>query len=198
MMGKPLRKIETGKKTAAQLVAVARKYFTTRGYSKTSLEDVVREAGVTRGALYHHFDGKKGLFLSVFDDVQAEIGHRIIEVDESQLSIWDKFVACNRVFFEACLDSELQQIVLIDAPVVLGWSTWRNIDEKRTLGILRSHLKELIEKEIIKPLPLEPLTHLISGANNETLLWIAGSEDPKKAFEEAWSTITEFLESLRK
>jgi AcrR family transcriptional regulator len=196
-MGKPFKKIESGRKTAAQLIAVARKFFTARGYSKTSLEDVVREAGVTRGALYHHFDGKKGLFLSVFDDVQAEIGHRIIEVDNSNLSIWDKFISCNRVFFEACLDSELQQIVLIDAPVVLGWTTWRKIDEERTLGILRSHLKELIDKEIIKPLPLEPLTHAISGANNETLLWIAESNDPKKALDEAWSTINGFLHSLR-
>jgi hypothetical protein len=81
--------------------------------------------------------------------------------------------------------------------VVLGWTTWRKIDEERTLGILRSHLKELIDKEIIKPLPLEPLTHAISGANNETLLWIAESNDPKKALDEAWSTINGFLHSLR-
>jgi AcrR family transcriptional regulator len=180
------------------LVAIARKLFTIRGYSKTTLEDVAREAGVTRGALYHHFDGKNGLFLSVFYDAQAEIGNRIIEVDKSNLSIWDRFISCTRVFFEACLDSELQQIVLIDAPVVLGWATWRKNDEKRTLGTLRSYLKELIDKGIIKPLPLEPLTHVISGANNETLLWIAKSDDPKKAFDEAWSTINEFLWSLRK
>ncbi len=153
---------------------------------------------MTRGALYHHFDGKKGLFMAVFEDVQAEIGHRILEVDKSELSIWDKLISCNRVFFEACLDSELQQIVLIDAPVVLGWATWRKIDEERTLGILRSHLKELMEKEIIKSLPLEPLTHAISGANNETLLWIAESDDPKTALDEVLATINEFLESLRK
>ena len=184
-MGKPLRKIETGKKTAAQLVAVARRFFTTQGYSKTSLEDVVREAGVTRGALYHHFDGKKGLFLAVFTEAQADIANRLIEVDKSGSSIWDRFISCNRVFLEACLDSELQKIVLIDAPAVLGWDMWRKIDEEKTLGILRSHLKELIEKGIIKPLPLEPLTHAISGANNEVLLWIAESDDPKKAFDEA-------------
>ena len=196
-MARPISKVETGQKTAAQLIAIARKFFTTRGYSKTALEDVVREAGVTRGALYHHFDGKKGLFLSVFDNVQAEIGNRIIEVDKSDLTIWERFISCNRVFYEACLDSELQQIVLIDAPVVLGWETWRKIDEKRTLGNLKSHLKELIEKGIVKPLPLEPLTHAISGANNETLMWIAKSDNPQKAFEDAWFTINEFLCSLR-
>ena len=197
-MATPLSKIENGQKTAAQLVAIARKFFRTRGYSNTALEDVVREAGVTRGALYHHFDGKKGLFLSVFNDVQAEIANRLIKVDKSGLSIWDKFISCTRVFFEACLDSELQQIVLIDAPAVLGWDTWRKIDEEKTFGILRSHLKDLIDKGIIKPLPIEPLTHAISGANNETLLWIAESDDAKKAFDEAWSTINAFLWSLRK
>ena len=197
-MTKRISNIERSRKTSAQLVAIARRFFSTYGYAGTSLEEIVREAGMTRGALYHHFGGKNGLFLSVFDDVQAEIGNRIIEVDKSNLSLWDRFIGCTRVFFEACLDSELQQIVLIDAPAFLGWNTWRKIDEERTLGILRSHLKELIEKGIIKPLPLEPLTHAISGANNETLLWIAKSDDPKKALDEAWSTINEFLCSLRK
>jgi len=197
-MAKAISKIETGKETAAQLVAVARKFFSTRGYSNTTLEDVAREAGVTRGALYHHFGGKKGLFLAVFNDVQTEIANRLHKVDKCGFPIWDRFVSCTRVFFEACLDSELQQVVLIDAPAVLGWDIWRRIDEEKTLGILRSHLKELIDQGIIKPLPIEPLTHAISGANNETLLWVAESEDPRKAFEEAWFTINQFLRSLRK
>lgn len=197
-MAKPLSRIENGQKTVAHLVAIARKHFRTRGYSSTALEDIVKEAGMTRGAVYHHFNGKKGLFLAVFTDAQADIANRLIKIDKGRLPIWDKFVLCNRIFLEACLDSELQQIVLIDAPAVLGWDTWRKIDEEKTLGILRSHLKELIDTGIIKPLPLEPLTHAISGANNEVLLWIAESDDPKKAFDEAWSAINEFLWSLQK
>ena len=197
-MAKDLSKIETGQQTAAHLVAIARKHFRTRGYTSTALEDIAKEAGMTRGAVYHHFNGKKGLFLAVFSDAQENIANRIIKVDKSGLPIWDRFIACNRVFLEACLDSELQKIVLIDAPAVLGWDEWRKIDEEITLGILRSHLKELIDKGIIKPLPLEPLTHAISGANNEVLLWIAESDDPQKAFDEAFSTINELLWSLRK
>jgi AcrR family transcriptional regulator len=197
-MARPLSKIENGRQTAAHLVAIARKHFRTRGYSSTALEDIAKEAGLTRGAVYHHFDGKKGLFLAVFIDAQADIANRLIKVDKSELSIWDRFIACNRVFLEACLDSVVQRIVLIDAPAILGWDKWRKIDEEKTLGILRSHLKELIYRGIIKPLPLEPLTHAISGANNEALLWIAQSSDQKKAFDEAWSTIYEFLWSLRK
>jgi len=197
-MAKALSKIETGQQTAAHLVAIARKHFRTRGYTSTALEDIAKEAGMTRGAVYHHFNGKKGLFLAVFSDAQENIANRIIKVDKSGLPIWERFIACNRVFLEACLDSELQKIVLIDAPAVLGWDEWRKIDEEITLGILRSHLKELIDEGIIKPLPLEPLTHAISGANNEVLLWIAESADPQKAFDEAFSTINEFLWSLRK
>jgi len=197
-MAKSRSRIETGQKTAAHLVTIAREHFRTRGYSGTALEDIAKEAGLTRGAVYHHFDGKKGLFLAVFTDAQADIANRLIKVDKSELSIWDRFIACNRLFLEACLDSELQRIVLIDAPAILGWDIWRKVDEEKTLGILGSHLKELIYEGIIKPLPLEPLTHAISGANNEVLLWIAESGDQEKAFDEAFSTINEFLWSLRK
>ncbi len=191
-------KFEAGQETAAHLIRIARRHFRTRGYAGTALEDIAREAGLTRGAVYHHFDGKKGLFWAVFQDAQADIADRIIEVDGRNTSLWDRFVLCNRVFLEACLDSELQQIVLIDAPAVLGWDAWRKIDDEKTLGILRSHLKELIRSGTIKPLPLEPLTHAISGANNETLLWIAQADDPKRAFDEGLSTLNEFLWSLRK
>ncbi len=189
---------QRSQQTSAQLISVARNFFITRGYSDTSLEEIVRKAGMTRGALYHHFEGKNGIFVAVFENALTEIANRIIQVDKSKLSIWEKFISCTYAFFEACLDSDLQRIVLIDGPAVLGWDKWRKIDEETTLGILRSHLKELLDRGIIKPLPLEPLTHLISGAVNVTVLWIAGSEDPKKAFDEAWTTINAFLGSLRK
>jgi AcrR family transcriptional regulator len=153
---------------------------------------------VTRGALYHHFDSKKGLFLAAFEDAHTDIANRIIQGGMGKRSAWEKLISCTYAFFEACRDSKLRQIVLIDAPAVLGWDVWRRVDEEKTLHILRSLLTELIDKGIIKPLSIEPLTHLISGAANEAVLWIAGSEDPKKAFDETWSTMKAFLCSLRK
>ncbi|MFZ0451922.1 MAG: TetR/AcrR family transcriptional regulator [Desulfatiglandaceae bacterium] len=188
---------ERSQQTFAQLIAVARKLFSAHGYSHTSLEEIVRKAGMTRGALYHHFEGKKGIFVAVFENALSEIANRVIQVDKSKRSFWEKFISCTYAFYEACLDSDLQRIVLIDGPAVLGWDVWRRIDEAKTLNILRTHLKELLDRGIIKPLPLEPLTHLISGAVNESVLWIGGSEDPKKAFDEAWSTMNAFLGSLR-
>jgi AcrR family transcriptional regulator len=197
-MTKRISNIERSHKTSAQLVAIARKLFSTYGYAGTPLEEIVRQAGMTRGALYHHFEGKNGIFLAAFESALTDIANQVIQVDKSKRPIWDRFVACAYEFFESCLDSDLQRIVLIDAPSVLGWDVWRRIDEEKTHEILRSHLKELLSKEIIKPLPLEPLTHVISGAINESVLWVAGAEDQKKAFDEAWSTIKAFLWSLRK
>ena len=195
---KPSVKIQRGQKTSAGLVTIARKIFGARGYSDTAMEEIVRKAGVTRGALYHHFDGKKGLFLAAFEDAHTDIANRVIQGGMGKRSAWEKLISCTYAFFEACRDSELQQIVLLDAPAVLGWDVWRRVDEEKTLHILRSLLTELIDKGIIKPLPIEPLTHLLSGAANEAVLWIAGSDDPKKAFEEAWSTMKALLCSLRK
>lgn len=191
-------KIQNGQKTSAHLVAIARQIFSTRGYSETSMEEVVREAGVTRGALYHHFDGKKGLFLAAFEDAQTDIANWIAQGAKGKRSTWEKLISCTYAFFEACRDPELQQIVLIDAPAVLGWDVWRRVDEEKTHDILSSLLKELVDDGVIKPLPIEALTHLIAGAANEAVLWIAGSEDPKRALDEAWSTMTALLCSLRK
>ena len=191
-------RIQRGQKTSARLVAIARQAFSAGGYSDTAMEEIVQKAGVTRGALYHHFDGKKGLFLAAFEDAQTDIANRIIEVDKSKRSIWEKFISCTFAFFEACLDSQIQRIVLIDAPAILGWDVWRRVDEEKTLHLLRSHLQALVKGGIIKSFPIEPLTHLISGAANEAVLWIAGSEDPRKAFNEAWATMEKLLYSLRK
>jgi AcrR family transcriptional regulator len=194
---KPSLKIQRGQQTSAQLIAIAREIFSTRGYSNTDLDSIVREAGVTRGALYHHFADKKALFLAVFEDAQTDVASRIIRGGMGKQTVWEKFVSCNYAFFEACRDSELQRIILVDAPAVLGWDVWRRVDEAKTLDILRSLLRELVEEGIIRTLPIEALTHIISGAINETVMWIAGSEDPEKAFAEGWSTINDLLGSLR-
>ena len=91
--------------------------------------------GVTRGALYHHFSGKKGLFLAVFEDALDEIADRCKNAARSSTDPWDEFIATTRAFFDACMDPDLQQIVLIDAPATLGWAAWRQIDENKTMAI---------------------------------------------------------------
>ncbi len=184
--------------TTNLLISVGQKLFRTHGYSGISQEEIVKKAGMTRGALYHHFDGKKGLFKAVFEDSILKIASRVKMAEKRTAQSWDNFISCTYEFCVACLDSDLQRIVLIDGPVVLGWNVWRKIDERETMGILNSHLKRLLEDEVIHPIPLEPLTHFISGAVNESILWISGTNDPRKAFEETWPSLKAILSTLKK
>lgn len=124
---------------------MARQEFSERGYAGASTEEIVRAAGVTRGALYHHFSGKPGLFLAVFEAAQQEINERIVRAAETTTDPWQNLVRGCRAFLEACIDPQLQQIVIIDAPAVLGWAVWRQVDAEYGLNSLRFSLTSLVE-----------------------------------------------------
>jgi len=190
-------KVETGEKTAASLVQNARKLFTEFGYKGTSMEKVVEMTGVTRGALYHHFAGKQGLFQAVFEDALNEITVRLEDAMNSSDDPWDQLIDTTRAFFEACIDPELQQIVFIDAPATLGWSVWRQIDENKTMVILKDIITKLVHAHMIKPLPVDALAHIISGATSDLVLWIAHEKDPETAYNEGFDTVVKVFESLR-
>ena len=190
-------KVESGKQTAANLIKNARKIFTEQGYKNASMEVVVHMTGVTRGALYHHFSGKQGLFFAVFEDALNEITVLCEDAMRSSNDPWEKLIVTTRAFFKACMDPELQQIVLIDAPATLGWSVWRQSDEKKTMVILKDILSELIAKRMIKPLPLDALAHIIWGATSELVLWIAHSHNPESTYEKGFDTVIEIFESLK-
>ena len=134
------KKIEQGKKTNANLVKIARRLFSQKGYSNTSTEEIVQVAGVTRGALYHHFNGKKGLFLAAFDDAQTDIENSLLKILNKPGDPWERFLTANHTFLKACMHPEIQQIVAIDAPAILGWHEWRRIDAVRTTRLLKDVL----------------------------------------------------------
>ena len=125
MVNKPNIKIELGKKTAGKLIKIARKEFGQKGFKRTSMEQVVRLAGVTRGALYHHFHNKEGLFVSVFEKAMEEITDRCKEVQDASTDPWENLISTAQALFAACTDPEIQRIVFCDAPAILGISTWR-------------------------------------------------------------------------
>lgn len=194
-----ITKIEQSKTTVNKLIAVATRVFSQEGYAAASTEEIVRLAGVTRGALYHHFKNKQDLFLAVFKEAQLEIGRRIEAQAESESDLWGQLIVGCRAFLEACSDPVLQQIVVIDAPSVLNWSVYREVDAASPgsgLSLLKVCLTELIQAEIIRPLPVEALAHLLSGAMDEAAVWIAQSPDSKKALKEAQKTLETLLTAL--
>lgn len=194
---KKLTKAEQGQATINNLLQIAQKAFSERGYRDTSMEEIVRLAGLTRGALYHHFSSKKALFLAVFENAQRMIADNILKAAQQASTPWEELLAGCYAFLETCIDPQIQQIVVIDAPAALGWKVWREYDEKHGMSQLIYSLNELTQHGIIQPLPVEALAHLLSGAMNEGVLWIAQAENQKQALEETYFTLEALLQSIR-
>jgi AcrR family transcriptional regulator len=172
--------------TRAALIAAARRLFAERGYAAVGTPEVVAAAGVTRGALYHQFDGKAGLFLAVYEAVEQELTERI-GAQVAEAGATDPLAALTagaEAFLDACAEPEVQRIVLIEAPAVLGWDTWREVGLKYGLGLTEGILRAAIEAGQIAEQPVRPLAHVLIGALDEGALYVARSPDPAAARED--------------
>lgn len=191
------RKAAQSEATRGRLLASARELFGARGFASVGTEEIVRHAGVTRGALYHQFADKRDLFRAVFEEVDAEVVGRVAE---RGMSAGDPFAVLTvgaSTWLDAALDPEVQRIVLLDAPAVLGHEEWRALGEKHGLGIILSALQEAVDAGAIAPAPVRALGHVIVGALDEAALYVARADDPREAREEAETVLTRLLESLR-
>ena len=167
--------------TRAALVDAARRLFTERGYEAVGTEEIVRAAGVTRGALYHHFGGKAGLLDAAYQQVEAESTERVarIVLGSELESPLDAMKAGIEAFLDECAEPELRQIALHDAPAVLGWERWREIGAANGLGLIEASLAAAIEAGEIRPLPVKSTAHLLLGAIDEAAMLVARTEDPE-------------------
>ena len=194
----PTKKAERSEATRAALIAVARRLFAERGFADTATEEIVRQAGVTRGALYHHFRGKEDLFRAVFEQVGRDMVRKTVEAAAGQArDPWERFVTGCRAFLEAAMDPGGQRICLIDGPAVLGWDTWREIDSIHGLGVIRVGLEKAMELRVIDRQPVDPLAHMILAALNEGAMVIARAADPQTARRDVEAGVVRLLEGLR-
>lgn len=188
---------EEARATREALVAAGLELFAERGYARVGTEEIVKRARVTRGALYHHFADKRDLFRAVHErveqDLVAGIGERMGGVSDP----WEVMVAGTRAFLDACGDPAVKQIALTDAPGVLGWSEWRAIDERYGLGLMKAALGGAIEAGVLRPVPLNALSHLMLGALSEAAFVIAASSKPAETREEVETALLELLQGLR-
>jgi AcrR family transcriptional regulator len=193
-------KAQQSQATIELLTNTAFEEFSQKGYADAATETIVRKAGVTRGALYHHFKGKKDLFYVVFRKAQREIGKRIEDRANTNEDPWDQLVSGCRAFLEACTEPALQQIVVIDAPAVLDWNAYREVDATMPgsgFSLLREGLQELIDHKLIKPLSTDALAHLLSGAMDEAAVWIAKCDDVDRGLVEAQQALESLLAGLQ-
>jgi AcrR family transcriptional regulator len=183
--------------TRARLLAAARPLFATRGYAAVGTEEVVRAAGVTRGALYHQFADKLALFDAVVEEVEAETTRRIAEgspaAGDGPLSA---LRAGARQFLEVCTEPEVERILLLDAPAVLGWERFREIGLQYGLGLVSGVLAAGMEAGEIAPQPIEPLAHMLIGALDEGAMYVARAADRDAARAEVVAIVDRLVDGL--
>jgi AcrR family transcriptional regulator len=188
---------EHSQQTRRILLKVARREFATHGYASAATERIVARAKLTRGALYHHYRDKRDLFRAVFAEIQQEILSEInAQASEPRDPLAGLVAGCD-AFLDMCLRADIRQIVLIDAPAVLGWDEWRRIDARYSMGSLREGLDACMSAGALRSSSVEALTYLLSGAMNEAVLWLAQSEDPTRDRRRIGRVLRELIEGLR-
>ena len=190
------RRVAQGDATRAVLVREARTLFGEQGYTETSVDDVVAAAGMTKGAVYHHFDGKEGLFRAVFEQVHREV------TDQAAAEFlgpdpWEALLAGCRLWLDAHLDPVVRRIALEDARSVLGWDVVRDIENRFGAVALRGALRRAMHAGVLERQPLRPLALLLIGALGEGCLYIAESDDPASSRAEVHELITRMLSAFR-
>lgn len=176
-----IAKAEQKRATMRRLLDVARKAFVEGGFVGVNLEALAVSADVTKGAIYHHFKSKEGLFLAVFLEIQAEIAGGIIRADKRSSDPWQGLLLGCRAFLAAACEPDVQRIVLQDAPSVLGLQAWRTADEEHSTHLLRQRLRELSALGQLGSLDPDAVASVINGALNESAVFIAQSAKPRQA-----------------
>ncbi len=184
--------------TRAALIAAGRELFARDGYDAVSSEALVAAAGVTRGALYHHFDGKRGLFAAVFEEIEAELVGRLDLPGFGDLSPLDVLIGSVDQFLGISLEADVQRIALLDGPAVLGWEAWYEVEARHGLGLIEGALGAAVEAGEIAPLPVPEMAVMMLGALIEAALLLARAEDPEAARERTGEALRALLEGLRR
>jgi AcrR family transcriptional regulator len=191
------RQAERSEATRAELVRIARELFSERGYAGVGTEEIVQRAKVTRGALYHHFADKRALFRAVHEQMEAEI---VAAIAERMAGIEDPIellVTGTRAFLDQCMDPAHARVNLLDAPSVLGWEEWREIDMRHGLGLVMAGLQAGMDAEALRKQPVRPLAHLMLAAMGEAAMMIANSPEPAATRDEMEESLLAVLAGLR-
>ena len=190
------KKVERGQATRLRIVATATALFSTLGYEATSIEAVLRDSGVSRGALYHHFDSKESLFEAVLEAIEAELAQAAIAASRGIADPADALRAGCDVFLDLTQTAKIRQIVLVDAPAVLGWQKWREIEARHGFGLLKAALEAAAARGQVRPGLVDMYAHMLLAALIEVALMVSRADDPADALKTGRAALGELLDRL--
>jgi AcrR family transcriptional regulator len=185
-----------GDATRLALIAASRELFGERGYANTSIDEVAARAGVTKGALYHHFAGKADLFQEVYEQVMHEVSDQVVS-KFNEPDHWTALTSGCQLMIDAQLDPAVRRIALHDARSVLSWDIVHLIESRYGAVGIRGALRKAMHGGVIEPQPLRPLALLLAGALSEACFYVADAEDPVQAREEVGRLVVRILEGLK-
>jgi len=192
---KPKPRAERLAQTRAALIAAARRAFGEKGYAEASMDDFTAQAGLTRGALYHHFGDKKGLLMAVILQIDSEMAARLNAISAAAPDRWQGFIDENVGYIEMALEPEIQRIVLRDGPAVLGDpSQWPNNDG--CVAAISASVQRLKSEGLIRAVDAEAAARLICGASTYAAQWIANAQDPAATAKRAIPAFRALMEGL--
>jgi AcrR family transcriptional regulator len=187
---------ERGRATRDRVIEAATELFAARGFDDTSTEAVLQAAGVSRGSLYHHFAGKEALFRAVLEDLLVRVGERMAASLGNVTNPLEIIRAACLDWLRQAGDPVVRQIVLIDGPAVLGWRTFREIDERNSLGVIRAALTYAADQGRIPAAHIDSFAHIMLATVNELAIMIANADDHDRALSEGQAAMTDFLDRL--
>ena len=185
-----------GEETRTRLVETARELFAARGYAGVSMEQVCTRAEVTRGALYHHFAGKDDLFRAVCENVAGTVTGQVIEAARSHSDPWPRLREGCQAFLVACGDQGVRQILLTDAPSVLGWSGFRELDARHGLGLLRAGIQAAMDSGAVQAGPVDLVAHMLVAALDEAAMVVGRATEPEATRRDAALVIDRMLAGI--
>ena len=183
--------------TRQRLLVAGRSAFATKGYAESSMDDFTANVGLTRGALYHHFGDKKGLLEAVISEIDGEMSARLRVITSQAESTWQGFIDESIAYMEMAIEPEIQRIVLLDGPAVLGNpARWSN--QNACIQGTMQCLKKLLSEGVISDVAPEATARLLNGATLNAALWIAAAEDPLATLQDAKSAFVALANGLLK
>ncbi|MEV4060331.1 TetR/AcrR family transcriptional regulator [Nonomuraea dietziae] len=189
---------ERSQATTTELVATAQRLFGEKGYDAISIEDIAHASGMTKGAVYHHFPGKRALFRAVFVVQEQQLAERIAAAGAEATDPWEGVRGGAQAFLEACADQQVRQVILLDGPAVLGWDDVRAIEYEHTLNLLHTGIADAADQGQIAPGHTMIRAHLIFGALCELGMLIARADHPTDVLPVMLKQVDQMLAALAK